>query len=103
MQADGTNSGLGEETKAMVGLVNQAVEGALGGSESLLNFRVFHCSSQDASHTVSELTPSARDPNNLVGWHSQRFCVYPQELILVFDGGVHITQIKLLIHETKIP
>lgn len=71
----------------MVDPINQTV----GGPESLLNFKVFHCSSMDASHTVAELTPSARDPNNLVGWHSQRFCVYPQEIIVSFEGGVHIT------------
>ena len=38
--------------------------------ESILNFKVFHCTSQDAAHTVSELTANARDPNNLTGWHS---------------------------------
>ena len=58
--------------------------------ESLLNFKVFHCSSQDAAHTVSELTANARDPNNLTGWQSQRFCIYPQELIVQFQGGVNI-------------
>ena len=52
---------------------------------------------------MSELTDNSRDASNLTGWHSQRFCIFPQELILQFQGGVHITQIKLLAHETKIP
>ena len=40
-------------------------------AESLLNFKVFHCSSQDSVHTVGELTSAnLRDPNNLIGWHS---------------------------------
>ena len=46
---------------------------------------------------------NASDPNVLTGWQSQRFCLFPQEIILQFQGGVSITQIKLLMHETKIP
>ena len=43
-----------------------------------------------------------RDPTQIKGWQSQRFCLYPQELILQFQCPVHINQIKLLAHETKI-
>ena len=82
-----------EESKRQVQAVDSGQLNSFRGteSESLLNFKVFHCSSQDAAHTVSELTANARDPNNLTGWQSQRFCIYPQELIVQFQGGVHIT------------
>ena len=69
-----------------------------------LNFRVFHCSSQDSIHMASELASnSGRDDDPTVGWQSQRFCVYPQEIIVQFSSSVQIQQIQLLVHETKIP
>ena len=57
----------------------------------MLSYRIFHCTSQDSGHSVRELTDVGRDPNNLIGWHSQRFCIYPQELIVQFMGAVNIT------------
>ena len=43
--ADQSMLGATEEYKTMSGYVNQAIGGAVGGAESLLNFRIFHCSS----------------------------------------------------------
>ena len=37
------------------------------------------------------------------GWHSARFCLYPQEILIKFPYPVHIRQINLLFHETLIP
>ena len=38
-------------------------------AQQILNFKAFYCSSEDASHSVSELTTTmARDSDNLVGW-----------------------------------
>ena len=92
-----------EESKQLLQQQHESHEFQGTQEDSLLNFQVFHSTSQDAGHTVNELTANARDPNNLVGWHSQRFCIFPQELIVQFQGPVKITQIKLLAHETKIP
>mmetsp|Transcript_10050 Transcript_10050/g.15327 ORF Transcript_10050/g.15327 Transcript_10050/m.15327 type:complete len:143 (-) Transcript_10050:1768-2196(-) len=37
------------------------------------------------------------------GWHSQRFCVYPQELVIQFSSLVKISSITFLVHQFKIP
>jgi centrosomal protein CEP104 len=37
------------------------------------------------------------------GWVSQRFCVYPQDIVFQFGGTVKISQLSFLIHEVKIP
>ena len=87
-----------EESKANY---QQPLPSQLAG-DAQLNFRIFHCSSQDAHHVITELTNMNRDPLQIKGWQSQRFCIYPQELILQFQCPVHINQIKLLAHETKI-
>ena len=69
-----------------------------------LNYRVFHASSQDSQFMASELTSSdGRDDDQASGWQSQRFCCYPQEIIVQFPSAVQITQMQLLVHETKIP
>ena len=36
------------------------------------------------------------------GWQSGRFCEYPQEIGLVFDGVVNTRQIQFLSHQSKI-
>jgi centrosomal protein CEP104 len=70
----------------------------------VLNFRVFHASSQDSQFTANELsTNDSRDDDQASGWQSQRFCVYPQEIIVQFPSAVQISQMQLLVHETKIP
>ena len=70
----------------------------------VLNFRVFHASSQDSHFIASELSSNqTQDDNEAAGWQSQRFCVYPQEIIVQFPSSVQITQMQLLVHETKIP
>ena len=56
---------------------------------------------------------TSQDPlyplNNLLnkfsrkGWVSNRFCMYPQEIIVEFHSYVNIKQINILINETKIP
>jgi len=37
------------------------------------------------------------------GWQSQRFCVYPQEIVIQFPTLVHLKQVQFLIHHCKIP
>ena len=41
--------------------------------------------------------------NTNIGWISNRFCTYPQEIIVEFHSYVNIRQINILIKETKIP
>ena len=44
-----------------------------------------------------------KDQSQLIGWQSQRFCVYPQELVLQFPCLVHLKQVQFLVHQSKIP
>lgn len=37
------------------------------------------------------------------GWQSQRFCVYPQDLIIQFPTLVKLSQLTFLLHQFKIP
>ena len=38
------------------------------------------------------------------GWQTERFCIFPQTVILAFDfGQCRIKKIQLLVHEFKIP
>lgn len=53
--------------------------------------------------SASSLSYSTVSNTKSNGWQSQRFCSYPQELILQFDSLVHLTQLQILFHEKKIP
>lgn len=67
----------------------------------ILPFRVFHATSSDSSHPAQILASADDYEEN--GWQSQRFCTYPQEIIVQFEAPVQITQMQLLCHEIKIP
>lgn len=92
---------------------------------SILNFRIFHVTSQDHEYPAQDLVSlgkakksmslmdegdfkygNSNSYNNMYhklnGWQSQRFCTYPQEIVLQFDKSVHLTQVQFLIHEKKI-
>ena len=47
-----------------------------------LSYRIYRVSSQDQNYPVTELLIS--DVNKTRGWRSQRFCDYPQQLVLEF-------------------
>ena len=64
----------------------------------ILNFTIIGASSQDPDHPLEKI--SSNNPQD--GWHSARFCSYPQEILIKFNYPVHIRQINLLFHETLI-
>lgn len=37
------------------------------------------------------------------GWQSQRFCTYPQEIVIGFPCKVHLKNINICFHEHKVP
>ena len=63
-------------------------------------FKVFKVSSFDPAYEASELETS--DPNSK-GWQSQRFCNFPQQLILQFKSNVKLKALQFLCHQSKIP
>ena len=64
-----------------------------------LGFQIYRCSGEDPEHPARELLLSAAQPR---GWHSQKMCKYPQELVLKLDRPSKVTQIQILSHEHKI-
>ena len=64
----------------------------------ILNFTLIGASSKDPNYPLEKIT--SKNPQD--GWHSARFCSYPQEILIKFNYPVHIRQINLLFHETLI-
>lgn len=96
------------------------------GPKTPLNFKIFSVTSQDHEYPALDLveqlsearnseddTPVEGDDENQVpgtgdgavhsGWQSQRFCVYPQDLIIQFPTLVKLTNLTFLLHQYKIP
>ena len=64
----------------------------------ILNYTLIGASSKDPQHPLEKI--NSKNPQE--GWHSARFCSYPQEILIKFPYPVHIRQINLLFHETLI-
>ena len=69
---------------------------------SSLDYNFISFSSQDPKHHVnsikSDLTGQLGE-----GWLSNRYCAYPQEILIKFPTEVNIRQLNILINESKIP
>ena len=64
-----------------------------------LKFKIVYSSSEDPDHPVMELL----DPSiNSWGWLSDRYCEYPQEIIVQFTQIIHLKQLQFLSHQSKI-
>ncbi|KAH6577880.1 hypothetical protein BASA62_000640 [Batrachochytrium salamandrivorans] len=68
-----------------------------------MDFKVLSSSGYDERHPPSELLVDKHTPM-AIGWQSERFCLFPQELVLHLTAGVcRIRKIQLLAHHFKIP
>lgn len=67
-----------------------------------LDYNFISFSSQDPTHPINSLVPTNINSKN-EGWLSNRYCTYPQEIMINFPNGVNIRQINILINESKIP
>ena len=73
--------------------------GANNPNVSKLKYRIIYCSGEDQDCPVTELL----DPSsNSRGWQSQKFCDYPQEIIVQFPQLVKLKQLQFLSHQSKI-
>ena len=62
-------------------------------------YRIIYGSGEDPDFPVTELL----DPSvNSRGWQSQKFCTYPQEIILQFPSVINLKQLQFLSHQSKI-
>ncbi|XP_024540141.1 centrosomal protein of 104 kDa-like [Selaginella moellendorffii] len=66
--------------------------------ERRLPFSVVSCSGQDDDFPANELSKGASGR----GWQAQRFCEYPQELVIELQWPSHVFTMQLLCHEYKI-
>ena len=66
-----------------------------------LTYNVVNFTSQDPNQPINNLL--LNDNNKQGGWASNRYCTYPQEILIQFPSMVNIRQINILINESKIP
>ena len=62
-------------------------------------FTVCRCSSEDAEHPSTELNTMSPHTS---GWISQRFCEFPQEVVLQLHSAARVRQIQVLSHHESI-
>lgn len=65
-----------------------------------LSYAIHFVTSEDKDGPATELHRRSTDSR---GWHSEKFCDFPQEVIVSFEGEVAIDAIQILGHEFKIP
>lgn len=64
-----------------------------------LPFRIIDFSGEDPQYPVTELLTSSPQSK---GWQSERFCDWPQFLILQFFSPIRLKQLQFLSHQAKI-
>ena len=69
---------------------------------SSLDYNFISFSSQDLTHPINAIKNNLNSPLN-EGWLSNRYCAYPQEILIKFPTEVNIRQLNILINESKIP
>ena len=67
-----------------------------------LDYNFISFSSQDPSHPIKSIKKNLGSPIN-EGWLSNRYCAYPQEIMIKFPNQVNIRQLNILVNESKIP
>ena len=55
-------------------------------------YKIVYASGEDPNHVVSELHDQSKDSR---GWQTERFCDYPQEIVLRFDRSVPISKVQV--------
>ena len=76
--------------------------GGAGGQNpnaSKLKYRIIYCSGEDQDYPVTELLDASSASR---GWQSQKFCDFPQEIIVQFPQMVQLKQLQFLSHQSKI-
>eukprot|EP00762_Andalucia_godoyi_P000013 ANDGO_02248.mRNA.1 hypothetical protein H257_15268 len=65
-----------------------------------LSYAIHFVTSEDKDGPATELHRRTVDSR---GWHSDKFCDFPQEVVISFEGEVAVDAIQILGHEFKIP
>ena len=61
-------------------------------------FQVVHASGEDEQHPAGELNSDRHGPL-IQGWISQKFCLYPIDLIIQFDRKIILKKVQILSHQ----
>lgn len=67
-----------------------------------LNYKLVGASSEDPNHPLFSILSNSQDIAN-EGWHSVRFCSFPQEILLNFHSPVRLREINIVFHQYLIP
>ena len=67
-----------------------------------LPWKVIDYSSEDPANSTAQIVSDYTRQLELGGWHSRKFCDYPQALTIKLTQPANLRQIKLLSHEFKI-
>lgn len=86
------NMSIDKPSRKMVTLPPKEVE---------LQYRIFSYTSQEDEGKAENLALGTDFEGN-PGWHSKRFCEFPQELIIYFNSPVKLSKIVVLSHQNKI-
>lgn len=63
-----------------------------------INFNVVFVSGEDEVHPSTELNTERQGPLNQ-GWSSQKFCLFPNDLIIQFERKIVLKKVQLLSHQ----
>ena len=66
-----------------------------------LDFRLLSSTTTETS--IGSLQELKKPLSKSKGWHSERYCKYPQSIYIAFATPINLRQINLLSHEKKIP
>ena len=66
-----------------------------------LDFRLLSSTTSEAS--IGSLQELKKPLSKSKGWHSEKYCKYPQCIYIAFATPINLRQINLLSHEKKIP
>ena len=69
-------------------------------SSQKIKFRVVYATGSDDDYDCSALEHHGP---SIKGWRSERFCVYPQEMVLQLPGKIRIRKLQILVHQYLIP
>ena len=65
-----------------------------------LDFRLL--SSTTSEQSIGSLNELKKPLSKSKGWHSEKYCKYPQNIYIAFETPINLRQINLLSHEKKI-
>ena len=57
---------------------------------------------QDPDHSVRELQLGPAHNHSSSGWHSPKYCEYPQSIVFKLESAAQLKRIQILAHEFKI-